>query len=60
MLKPQKPFHAALPIEAQQMLRRACQVQNTPDDPMAKIKAIDRANSKIRTMFPRLFKWDET
>ena len=59
MLTEGKPFHRALPAEAQLILRRACLVQNTPQDPLAKLKAIDQANARIRSLFPSYFKPEE-
>jgi len=50
-----KPFHSALPVEAQLILRRACLIENTEFDSLAKLKAIDKANERIRILFPEYF-----
>ena len=47
--------HYVLPPDASQILRKASQTPNTPEDPLSKEKAINHAVAKIKTMYPHLF-----
>jgi len=44
-----------LPAEAVALLQRAAQTPVTPRDPLARVKAIEQANQRIRNLFPHLF-----
>lgn len=48
--------HRALPLDAQRELKRASQTPITPDDPLARVKAIDHAIQQVKFRYPHLFK----
>lgn len=45
-----------LPIEAQEILKRAAQTPITRTDPLARVKAIEKAVQRIKDLYPHLFK----
>ena len=47
-----------LPYEAVELLKRAAQTPITRADPLARVKAIEKATQRIKTLFPNLFKKD--
>jgi len=48
--------HAALPAEAQARLREAAKTPATAADPLARVKAIDKATRWVRRTYPEFFK----
>lgn len=51
--------HNVLPSDAQAMLRRAAATRNTDDDPLARIKAVNMAISRVRRQYPDCFQPEE-
>jgi len=51
-----QPPHTVLPPEAIALLRRAAQTPITRDDPLARVKAIEKATERVRHQFPQSFK----
>ena len=51
-------YHTALPLEAQQILIRASMTPITPTDPLARVKAIEKATQRVRQLFPQYFRKD--
>ena len=49
-------YHAVLPLEAQQILIRASMTPITPTDPLARVKAIEKANQQVKQLFPQYFR----
>lgn len=49
-------YHTALPLEAQQILIRASTTPITPTDPLARVKAIEKANQQVKQLFPQYFR----
>lgn len=49
-------YHTALPLEAQQILIRASMTPITPTDPLARVKAIEKANQQVKQLFPQYFR----
>lgn len=49
----------ALPSQAADALKKAAQVQPSAADPMARIKAVERATELARRLYPNHFKKDE-
>ncbi len=47
--------HKLLPPEAQEILRAAAATPITDSNPLARMKALEKANSRIREMFPKCF-----
>lgn len=47
-----------LPPGAVELLKRAAQTPITPTDPLARVKAIEKAHQRIKSQFPNLFKKD--
>jgi hypothetical protein len=47
-----------LPQEAIDILKKAAQTPVTRADPLARIKAVEKANQRIKDLFPNLFKKD--
>ena len=45
-----------LPIDAVKALQQASLVKDTPEDPMARRKAIDSTIDRIKTKYPQFFK----
>lgn len=48
--------HAALPAEAQARLKAAARTPITETDPLARVKAIEKANQWVRCTYPQFFK----
>jgi hypothetical protein len=48
--------HRLLPADAIVRLQQAAQTENTPADPLARTKAIERATAWVRRTYPNLFK----
>ena len=46
-----------LPWEAVQMLTRAAKTPVTEKDPLARLKAIEEADRRIRRQYPRYFRY---
>jgi hypothetical protein len=44
-----------LPQEAINLLKRAAQTPITPADPLARVKAIEKATQRIKTLYPNYF-----
>jgi hypothetical protein len=49
------PTCRLLPEDARSMLQRAACTPNPPDDPLARQKAIEEANRRVRRMYPEYF-----
>lgn len=47
-----------IPMDGALALQRAAQTPNTDADPLARIKAIERAISTVRQAYPHLFRED--
>lgn len=45
-----------LPFEVREKLARAARVPNTPSDPLARQKAIERVTAWAKACYPRCFK----
>jgi len=54
--KPDPWIHKALPMDAQADLKAAAQTPITPEDPLARVKAIDHAIQRVKQRYPHLFK----
>lgn len=54
----QRP-HNLLPADAVSRLMKASKTKNTPADPMAREKAIERAHQWVRETYPHLFRIDD-
>lgn len=48
-----------LPQTAVELLKRAAQTPVTPTDPLARVKAIEKATQRVKDLFPNLFKKDQ-
>lgn len=49
-------FHSRLlPEDARAMLQRAARTPIPPDDPLARQKAVEEANRRVRRMYPEYF-----
>jgi hypothetical protein len=46
----------ALPQPAAEALKKAAQVQPTKSDPLARVKALERATDMARRLYPDMFK----
>ena len=57
-MNPDRPAHQVYPAAAQAILQRAAQTPITPDDPLARVKAIDKANRQVQQLFPQYFRKD--
>jgi hypothetical protein len=44
-----------LPQEAVDLLKQAAQTPITPADPLARVKAIEKATQRIQSRYPKLF-----
>lgn len=51
----EKP-HRLLPADAIARLQKAAETENTPADPMARTKAIEKATQWVRHKYPLYFK----
>lgn len=49
------PLSRHLPLEAALILRRAAQTPVTDSDRLARIKAVEQANQKVRRLWPQFF-----
>lgn len=47
-----------LPDPAAEALKKAAKVEPTKADPLARLKAIERAEQMARTLYPSMFKKD--
>lgn len=47
--------HQLLPPEAQEILRRAAATPVSTENPLARTKALEKANRRIRELFPKHF-----
>lgn len=54
-----KPPHSLLPPDAIALLQKASQTPIPAHDPHARVKAVDKARERIRTMYPNLFTTEE-
>jgi hypothetical protein len=54
-----KSTHNLLPADAIARLQRAAQTQNSPADPMARAKAVEKAHAWVRATYPHYFKTEE-
>jgi hypothetical protein len=45
-----------LPQEAVDLLKKAAQTPVTRADPLARLKAIEKATQRIKSLFPKFFK----
>jgi hypothetical protein len=52
----QHPFHSVLPISAQRELMAAAETPITPEDPLARRKAVDRAMERVKQKYPEYFR----
>lgn len=50
-----RPSSELLPADAREILQRAASVPVTKGAPLARTKAIEQANKKIRAMYPNFF-----
>ncbi len=48
--------HALLPPDVIRMLQRAAQTLITQDDPLARVKAIEKATNRVKHHYPQFFK----
>lgn len=55
-MKRDRQAHQLYPVAAQAILQRAAQTPITPDDPLARVKAIDKANQQVKQLFPQYFR----
>jgi hypothetical protein len=55
MAQPPIPIANVLPAAAALTLKRAAQVPIEPNDPLSRVKAIDRAIRQVRLQYPRFF-----
>lgn len=46
----------ALPTQAVEALKNAAQVKPTKSDPLARVKALERASDMARRLYPDMFK----
>lgn len=53
------PLHNLLPPDAQATLMRAAATPTPEDDPMARIRAIDRAILRVRRTYPGRFNTEQ-
>ena len=51
-------YHTVLPLEAQQILVRASMTPITPTDPLARVKAIEKATQRVKDLYPQYFRKD--
>lgn len=51
----EKPI-TTLPPAAVSMLQRAAQTPITPEDPLARVKAVEQASTRVRREYPQFFK----
>lgn len=51
--------HKLLPPEAQEILRRAAATPISNEHPLARTKALEVANRRIREMFPKHFIYEK-
>lgn len=52
-------MHKALPQDAISMLKRASLVENTPDDPRRRQKAVEHAIARVKREFPSFFREED-
>lgn len=52
----QKPLHSLLPPSAIKALQEAAKTPITAADPLARVKAIERATRRIKLDYPHLFR----
>lgn len=45
-----------LPLEAARLLQQAAQTPTPGHDPLARVKAIDKATERVKRQFPQFFK----
>jgi hypothetical protein len=51
-----QPTAGMLPPMARRMLAEAASTENTPNDPLARQRAIEHATEQVKQLFPRYFK----
>lgn len=51
-----KTPHQVYPAAAQAILQRAAQTPITASDPLARVKAIEKANQQVKQLFPQYFR----
>ena len=56
MTKP-LPESTLLPKDARELLQRAARTPVTPEDPLARTKAIDKATQQIKRKYPHYFRF---
>lgn len=49
------PLSMVLPRTASEILRRAAQTPIPPDDPLARVIAIERATERVKRLYPSYF-----
>jgi hypothetical protein len=52
------PPHRVLPAAAIALLQRAAQTPITADEPLARVKAIEKATKRVKQQYPEFFKKD--
>jgi hypothetical protein len=45
-----------LPAQAQEILKKAAKTPVTRADPLARIKAMEKADQRVKTLFPQYFR----
>lgn len=50
-----RPSSELLPADAREILQRAAATPVSGKNPLARTKAIEQANQKVRAMYPKLF-----
>jgi hypothetical protein len=51
-----QPPAKLLPLEAARLLQQAAQTPIPGHDPLARVKAIDKATERVKRQFPQFFK----
>lgn len=56
MSKRNQPPAKLLPLEAARLLQQAAQTPIPGHDPLARVKAIDKATERVKRQYPQFFK----
>lgn len=59
MSSPPIPIANVLPVPAALTLKRAAQVPVEPNDPLSRVKAIDRAIRQVKLQYPKFFQQEQ-
>ncbi|AAR97704.1 hypothetical protein ACLRAE_12470 [Bordetella bronchiseptica] len=55
-MKNRQPVQTTLPPEAMRLLQQAAQTPITRADPLARVKAIEKATERVKRQYPHFFK----